>query len=105
MTSESKTMLPCPFCGGAAKIKRNKTVMVSCTICQAATFQHLNDPSSAIAAWNQRTPSVETEIGLRTACAVLADCLYTLAKRCRLTEAERQALDAWDAVNKKDSGR
>ena len=49
---------PGPFCGSAAKIKRNKTTMVSCAQCTASTFQTLDDERSAIAAWNRRADDV-----------------------------------------------
>lgn len=54
-------LLPCPFCGAPAQEKRNRTVMVSCTQCTAATFQELTGPSTAIAAWNRRAPAPASE--------------------------------------------
>lgn len=57
MTPSDPILKPCPFCGCAATIKRNKTVMVCCTSCTASTFQLLDDRHSAIAAWNLRGSS------------------------------------------------
>ena len=49
-------VLPCPFCGGKAQVKKNRAAMVSCTGCTASTFQSLNDELSALRDWNKRTP-------------------------------------------------
>ena len=48
-------LLRCPFCGGEAVIKKNKTVMVSCKKCTASAFQRLDDKDSAINNWNSRS--------------------------------------------------
>lgn len=56
--SNYSELLVCPFCGGEAKIKRNKTVMVSCGKCSACTFQKLHDPDSALRDWQARAALV-----------------------------------------------
>lgn len=61
---------PCPFCGSPARIKRNKTVMVSCSGCSASTFQLLQDPDSAIAAWNRRAAADSLVANLATVAAL-----------------------------------
>ena len=51
----SEELKPCPFCGGKAAIKRNKTVLVDCTECTATVFQCADDPTWAIKTWNRRS--------------------------------------------------
>lgn len=52
--NEMSELLPCAHCGSTAKIKRNKTTLVSCTQCTASTFQSNGDVNSAITTWNRR---------------------------------------------------
>lgn len=47
-------MAACPFCGAEPIVKKNRTIMVNCTSCTAATFQKEDDELSAIKAWNKR---------------------------------------------------
>lgn len=54
MSHQSTELLPCPFCGSAATLKKGKTIMVSCTGCTASTFQSLGDKTSAVVGWNTR---------------------------------------------------
>jgi len=54
MSHQSTELLPCPFCGSAATLKKGKTIMVSCTGCTASTFQTLGDKTSSIVGWNTR---------------------------------------------------
>jgi Lar family restriction alleviation protein len=54
IVTDGPPVLPCPFCGEPAVVKKNKTVMVNCSSCTAATFQRLEDAESAIRDWNYR---------------------------------------------------
>jgi len=44
-------LLPCPFCGGEARIKGKKIYRVACG-CTARTYGKTKD--EAVAAWNRR---------------------------------------------------
>lgn len=100
MTPSDPILKPCPFCGGAAIIKRAKTVMVSCTGCTASTFQLLDDRHSAIAAWNRRGSSTSTsqaaapalEADCEPSCGYIgAECNFPA---CKTRAAPGDALDA-----------
>ena len=50
------TLLPCPFCGGEAELRHNKTwdYEVRCVDCRAKTRQHHENKNGAIGDWNTR---------------------------------------------------
>lgn len=58
IVSEAETLLPCPFCGGEAKLLHSTsrdywTYQVECTRCQAATASS-KGRGYAIEFWNAR---------------------------------------------------
>lgn len=62
--TDKVTLLPCPFCGGAAKLTDHEDCDVGgrwvvCTPCGAARWG--DQPDEAIAAWNTRT-NTNTEL-------------------------------------------
>lgn len=64
-TESSETLLPCPFCGGAAALGRHIEfgAFVNCTVCLASTnlLADRSTPAQAAAAWNRRPlPEVAT---------------------------------------------
>lgn len=55
----AETLLPCPFCGGAASIgmytrRIGNTYSVFCTQCGAESFDLFPDKEQATEAWNRR---------------------------------------------------
>lgn len=85
MTQE---LLPCPFCGSEAIVKRNKTVMVNCTQCTAATFQRLSDALSAVTAWNTRASTADLQVRLDAAEGRIAELVEALTPFSRLCVAD-----------------
>ena len=59
MTS-TDTLLPCPFCGGAAEVREWDFPYVRfqarCVECKTTGRTRFNERAKAIAAWNRRTP-------------------------------------------------
>lgn len=54
--TSDKRLLPCPFCGGEAKIiSFLHRYMIGCTKCGGAVMQ-FNTKEEVITAWNTRTP-------------------------------------------------
>lgn len=57
-----KLELPCPFCGGTARIRiqtypdLEDRYRVSCVDCGATTWPRIIDGHRAVRAWNRRSP-------------------------------------------------
>lgn len=96
MTEHTPTLKPCPFCGGEAIVKHNRTVMVSCGTCTASTFQILRDADSAITAWNTRTAEAGVVQELVSVVEMLAgfDARNSIV---HLRQIARDALSKWEA--------
>lgn len=64
-------LLPCPFCGGKADIRKHsfwndkaarfedKTYSVKCCVCHTQIYPFFETEKLAIDAWNTRTPQKE----------------------------------------------
>lgn len=63
-------LLPCPFCGGKAKIKGKKIKRVTCG-CTARVYGQTRE--TAIAAWNRRADARQLALKTRV-CPMCEDC-------------------------------
>jgi len=60
MTTQTKKLLPCPFCGGEANVFQFDTddAYVACSQCNGTNGVNYPSEEAAIAAWNTRTPNL-----------------------------------------------
>lgn len=54
-------LLPCPFCGGKAELKKGNGIFryVQCCKCEASSC--VDKPEIAVESWNKRVPEEEGE--------------------------------------------
>lgn len=52
-------LLACPFCGGQAKIRKRKTVIVECSNCHVLFIKMTED--EAVASWNKRCRNIKAK--------------------------------------------
>src|SRR5262245_43798926 len=89
----AETLLPCPFCGGAAKlIEYSISSFVKCTSCNATTD---DIGSRAIAAWNRRAAPVTAE-----AASVMLEALRAAKQQLKpiMTKADMVVFRQIDAA-------